>query len=352
MPYRVLAASVERLRNVRLHLALIGFLFLAAPVVQAAPAATRVETTASQQAVVSNEQLAQSLPGGFVSRTQEVNGVRLHYVIGGQGKPLYLLPGWPQTWWQFNKIMPELAKTHQVIAVDLRGMGGSDKPLAGYDKKTMAADIHALAAALGHDRVDIAGHDIGAMVAYAFAANYPSQVNKIALIDVAHPDESLYDLTLLPPAGQPAVGSGNAEYPVFLWWFALNQIPDLPEAMLIGRMRLLIDWLFDTQLKDPSAISAKDREIYAAAYSSADAIRAGNAWYQTFRQDIEDQKHYGPIDPPLLMLAGERNYPFLKTIMPLRGKNVQVVKVSGASHYVPEDQPAATVSALKAFFRP
>lgn len=308
-------------------------------------------TTESKTFPPSNEQLAQSLQGGFVSSSKNVNGVNIHYVIGGKGKPLLLLPGWPQTWWEFHKLMPELAKTHQVIAVDIRGMGESGKPSDGYDKKTMAADIHALVNSLGFDKVDIAGHDIGAMVAYSFAANYPDQTRKIALIDVAHPDESLYSLTLLPPAGQPAVGSGKATHPVYLWWFALNQIPDLPEEIFAGRMRILIDWLFDTQLRDRSTISSKDREIYAAAYSSPDAIRAGNAWYQAFRRDIEDQKAYGAITTPILVLAGERNYPYLKEVMPAKGRSVSVLRIDGSSHYVPEDEPEATTKALKEFFK-
>lgn len=345
MRLHVSGATSRRFRSASLALAVLGSLVTTPMHTVAAPAS-------DQAAVPSNETLARSLPGGFVSTSRTVNGVQLHYVIGGQGKPLFLLPGWPQTWWEFNKIMPQLAKTHRVVAVDIRGMGGSDKPRDGYDKKTMAADIRALAGALGYDRIDIAGHDIGAMVAYAFAANHPDQTGKIALLDVAHPDESLYGLTLLPPAGQPAVGSGDAAYPVYLWWFALNQIPDLPEAMLAGRMRLVIDWLFDTQLRDRNAISAHDREIYAAAYSGADAIRAGNAWYQAFRRDIDDQKTYGPIAAPMLVLAGERNYPFLKSAMPSKGRDVRVARVEGSSHYVPEDQPAATAAALEAFFRP
>jgi pimeloyl-ACP methyl ester carboxylesterase len=231
-------------------------------------------TVSAQTIVPRDDELAKSLPGNFVSATKEVNGVRLHYVVGGQGRPLFLLPGWPQTWWQFRKIMPELAKNRRVIAVDIRGMGGSSKPRDGYYKKTMAADISALATALGFEQIDIAGHDIGAMVAYAFAANHPRQTGKIALIDVAHPDESLNDLTLLPPAGQPAVGSGEATHPVYLWWFALNQIPDLPEALLAGRIRLLIDWLFDTQLKDRNAISQSARDLLPSAMT---AWRAGGS---------------------------------------------------------------------------
>ena len=113
-----------------------------------------------------------SLPG-FRDAFARVNGTTLHYVVGGRGEPLILLPGWPQTWWEYRKVMPALAGRYRVIAVDLRGMGDSDKPASGFDKKTMARDIAALARQLGYDSVNIAGHDIGSMVAYSFAVNHP-----------------------------------------------------------------------------------------------------------------------------------------------------------------------------------
>ena len=182
----------------------------------------------------SDAALAASLPGDFRNGYTEVNGTRIHYVDGGKGTPVLLLPGWPQTWWQFHKIMPELAKRHRVIVVDLRGMGGSTKPGLGYDKKNMAKDIHGLTQALGYKQVNIAGHDIGAMVAYSFAANYPDATLKICLIDVTHPEESLYTLSLLPPPGHAVRGTGESTLPVYLWWFAFNQLPDLPQQLLAG----------------------------------------------------------------------------------------------------------------------
>lgn len=107
---------------------------------------------------------------GFQDETVEVNGVRLHYVVGGEGDPIVLCPGWPRTVWQFHKVMPKLAENFRVIAVDLRGMGDSDKPEGGYDKKTMARDVLELTRHLGYESVNIAGEDIGSMVAFSFAA--------------------------------------------------------------------------------------------------------------------------------------------------------------------------------------
>jgi pimeloyl-ACP methyl ester carboxylesterase len=201
---------------------------------------------------LSDAALVRSLPGDFRDGFAAVNGTTLHYVIGGEGTPLVLLPGWPETWWEFRKIMPELARHFRVIAVDLRGMNSSGKPAAGYDKKTMAEDIHQLVRQLGYDRVDVAGHDIGSMVAFSFAANHPEAVRRLSMLDVAHPDPSLYQLTMLPRPG----GS-----PVFLWWFAFNQVRVLPEQLLTGRFRHLTDYLCETLLINQAAIDDHTRGL-------------------------------------------------------------------------------------------
>ena len=188
----------------------VSALFIAAGIATASPVFAGTEHGSQNMADTSDAALAASLPGDFRNGYAEVNGTHIHYVEGGKGTPVLLLPGWPQTWWEFHKIMPELAKRHRVIAVDLRGMGGSAKPGLGYDKKNMAKDIHELTQALGYKQVNIAGHDIGAMVAYSFAANYPDATLKISLIDVAHPEESLYTLSLLPPPGHAVRGTGES----------------------------------------------------------------------------------------------------------------------------------------------
>ncbi|GAB3891858.1 hypothetical protein GCM10029964_065720 [Kibdelosporangium lantanae] len=156
--------------------------------------------------VVDDAVLAGELPGDFRSAYADVNGTRLHYVAGGRGEPLVLLPGWPVTWWEFRRIMPVLARRYRVIAVDLRGMNLSAKPTTGYDKRTMARDVLELARHLGHGKINIAGHDIGAMVAYSYAVNHPEATAKVALLEVSHPDPSLYEIRLLPGwRAQPVV---------------------------------------------------------------------------------------------------------------------------------------------------
>jgi pimeloyl-ACP methyl ester carboxylesterase len=276
---------------------------------------------------------------GFESDFAEVNGTRLHYVTGGQGDPLVLLPGWPRTWYQFHKIMPPLAHHYRVIAVDLRGMGDSDKPAAGYDKKTMARDVYELIRALGYSEVNIAGEDIGSMVAYSFAANHPEATRKIALWEVGHPTEAFNELRMLPQAGRPTAP----------WWFAFNQIRQLPEQLLEGRFRFLVDWLIDYQATDPGAFSEETRALYAAAYDTPDAIRAGNGWYQTFGQDIADAKDYPVLTMPLLGLGGIY-YPFVPALLEGKAANARYVEFAGAGHYLAEERPDDLVRELTSFF--
>ncbi|MFD9070169.1 alpha/beta fold hydrolase [Streptomyces lasiicapitis] len=294
---------------------------------------------------LTDPELARSLEGDFTSAHADVNGTTLHYVSGGSGEPLVLLGGWPQTWWQFHKIMPELARHYRVIAVDLRGMGGSAKPAGGYDKKTMARDVHELIRHLGHDSVHLAGHDIGAMVAYAYAANHPEATRKLAVLDVAHPDEWMRKLPLLPENGADwREGPG-----IYLWWFAFNQVKGLPERLLEGRADLLNDWLFTYQLKDPASIGEHARAVYTRAYSTAAAIRAGNGWYQAFTQDIADFATYERVRAPILGLGGETNYAYLQDRLAAHGTDVRVLAVPDSGHYLPEEQPDFVIEKLTEF---
>jgi pimeloyl-ACP methyl ester carboxylesterase len=274
---------------------------------------------------------------GFEDGHAEVNGTRLHYVAGGQGDPLVLLPGWPRTWWQFHKIMPELSERYRVIAVDLRGMGGSEKPATGYDKKTMARDLYELVRSLGYDEANIAGEDVGSMVAYSFAANHPEATRKVALWEVGHPTDAFNALPLLPQ-GQSSP-----------WWFAFNQINDLPQQLLAGRFRLLVDWLIDHQATDPTAFSEDTRALYAAAYDEPGAVRAANGWYQAFAQDIADAQSYPRLSMPLLGLGGIY-YPFVPALLDGRTTDARFVEFAGAGHYLAEERPEDLIRELTAFF--
>lgn len=280
------------------------------------------------------------LPGDFRHGYANVNGVRLHYVAGGKGKPLVLLPGWPRTWWEFHKVLGDLARTHRVIVIDLRGMGDSAKPEGGYDKKTMAADIAALARRLGHERIDVVGSDIGAMVAFSLAVNHPDLVRKVALLDVAHPQVGFYDRPLLPKPGDT----------FHLWWFAFNQVRGLPEQLITGRSRVLVDYLCDLMLVNQDSVTDRDRDIYARAYNTPDAIRAGNGWYQAFGQDIVDDQTYAPVSAPLLALAAAGNYQYLRDLLPTKATNAEVRLIENSGHYLVEEQPKVVLDHLVPFF--
>jgi len=308
-------------------------LAFAAPASQALAAGK--PAAAMKAADISDAALVKSLPG-FKNATAEVNGVHLHYVVGGQGEPLVLLPGWPETWWSFHKMMPELAKHYTVIVVDIRGMGASDKPAYGYDKKTLAGDIYQLVKTLGYERVNIAGHDIGSAVAYSFGANYPQATNKVVMLELPHPDESLLTFPLLP-AHNTFTDKLDFAHP-YLWWFAFNQVQGLPEQLLAGHARVQQDWLFKYFLKDEGALDARDRAVYEKAYNTADAIRASNGWYQTLTQDIIDNKGYAKLEMPILAM-GAPAYRWMSKVIPPKGTHVKVVNVEQSGHFIHEERP-------------
>lgn len=294
---------------------------------------------------ISDKALLQTLPG-FQSAHAVVNGIALHYVTGGKGAPLVLLPGWPETWWGYHKIMPELAKHYTVIAVDLRGMGASGRPDGGYDKKTMAADILGLVHQLGYSSAHIAGHDIGSQVAYSYAANFPQATRKLVLMDVGPSTESLLKLPMLPQHGtfHDKIDPDHA----YLWWFAFHQVKGLPEKLLAGRVRLEQEWFYTYMAVHEEAIDARDRAVYEAAYNSADAIRASNGWYQSFTQDIIDDRDYQPLAMPVLAL-GAPGFNRLKAVMEKKAPRLTAVRIEDSGHFIQEEQPAQVVDAMLRF---
>jgi pimeloyl-ACP methyl ester carboxylesterase len=287
-----------------------------------------------------DSRLAESLQGAFQSHYAKVNGFQIHYVTGGSGEPLVLLPGWPQTWWQARKILPLLAVHYRVIAVDLRGMGTSEAPDHGYDKKTMADDIYRLVQHLGLSTVNVAGHDIGSMVAFSLAANHSETVRKLAMLEEPHPNQALYDLRLLPDRGQHALHR---------WWFAFNQASDLPEQLLAGRARHLIDYMCRRNLRNPAAIDEQARDVYARAYSRPSAIRAASAWYRALPQDIDDDATYSPLQMPVAALYFSGHTDLLDSLRD-RATSVVSTEIHDSGHYLAEEQPEAVAEALIQFF--
>ncbi len=174
----------------------------------------------------------------FSHRTASVNGIHLHYVIGGQGDPVVLLHGWPETWYAWHKVMPALAKNYTVIAPDLRGLGDSSKPPTGYDGKTVAEDIHQLVTQLGFNSIFLVGHDIGSQIAYSYAAAHPTEVKGLAVMDFTFPG-------FVPPGITPR------------WWFFFHQTPDVPEALVQGKEMKYLSWHLRGLAYNPTAITQK-----------------------------------------------------------------------------------------------
>lgn len=294
----------------------------------------------------SDDELIKNLPG-FENKYTTVNGIKLHYVEGGAGKPLICLPGWPQTWYSFQPVAMQLAKRYRVIIVDLRGMGTSEKPGSGYDKKTMATDIHQLVLQLGLEKVSLMGHDIGGMVAMSFAFNFPEFTEKLIVLDGSHPSEGMYQMPLIPSPGT-FNEKMDGEMP-YAWWMGFNQVKNLPEQLLEGRFHLLQEWLFNYVMIDESKMTELERAVYAAAYNDRDSIRASNAWYQTFHQDIEDSKHYQQLTMPVLGIGSYISYNYMNYGLPFVVTDLQVVGIMDSGHYLFEEKPQEVLDVVLPF---
>jgi len=203
--------------------------------------------------------------------TAQVNGTRLHYVTAGEGPPVMLLHGWPQTWYEWRHVIGLLAGEYQVVAPDLRGFGYSAKPAAGYDAATMAADLEALNDHLGLRDVTVLGHDWGAVFGYVYAAKTPGQVRALGIVEMALPGVGVMEQAMAP---QP---QGN-----FLWHMGFQSVPDLPELLIAGKEKPYLRWFFEHFAYDPGAITAADLDVYTDAITQVGALRAGLAVYQDF----------------------------------------------------------------------
>jgi pimeloyl-ACP methyl ester carboxylesterase len=271
-----------------------------------------------------------------VSRSIERNGVKLHYLTEGKGPPVVLLHGYAETSHMWRPLIPLLAEKHTVIAPDLRGAGGSDKPESGYDKKTLAADIHALVRSLGHRDVKIVGHDIGLMVAYAYAAQYPTEVESIALMD----------------AFLPGVGNWKDVWLMRdLWHF--HFYGETPLKLVAGRERIYLEHFWNDFAADRTkSVPEADREFYAAAYAQPGGMRAGFEYFKAFPQDAIDFERLSKtkLTMPMLVLTGEKaSGPFLIDQARIVATNVQGVVIPGAGHWLMEEAPQDVIPRLVAF---
>src|SRR6266571_4154953 len=273
---------------------------------------------------------------GFSDHLAEVNGVRLHYFIGGKGSPVVLLHGYAETSHMWLPIMPLLAKNHTVIVPDLRGAGDSSKPESGYDKKNMAVDIHSLVVSLGFKRAEVVGHDIGLMVAYAYAAQFPQETDRLVLMD----------------ALLPGIGDWTHVWLMRdLWHFHFHG--EVPLALVKGRERTYFEHFWNDFAADPKrSVSEADRRIYAKAYAQPGGMRAGFEYFKNFERDAKDFAELGatPLSMPVLVLGGEKSGgEFLIAQTKLVASNVQGKIISGSGHWLMDEAPQATVPALTTF---
>jgi pimeloyl-ACP methyl ester carboxylesterase len=261
----------------------------------------------------------------------------LHYLIAGSGPPVILLHGFAQTSHMWRPLIAELAKDHTVIAPDLRGFGGSSKPETGYTKKAMAEDIHALAQFLGLKRVGVAGHDIGLMLAYAYAAQHPAEVDRISLMDA-----------FLPGVGEWT----NVWLLRDLWHF--HFYGKTPLALVDGRERIYLEHFWNDFAADPDhSVSEEDRRIYAAAYAQPGAMKAGFEVFRAFEQDAKDFADLArtKLRMPMLVLTGEKaSGEFLIAQGRMVADKVAGVVIKGSGHWLIDEARDQVVPKLVSFF--
>jgi microsomal epoxide hydrolase len=284
---------------------------------------------------------------GFEHRFETVDGVRLHYVAGGKvdGDVVVLLAGFPESWYAWRKVMPLLATTYKIIALDLPGQGDSDRPASGYDTQTLAMTVHGLLQQLGFSRYFLAAHDVGAWVAYPYAALFGAEVQRLALMDAGIPGITLPDA--LPTAPERAWCT---------WHFAFHAIPDLPEMLIAGREREYLDWFLRRKTANPEAFSDADMEEYLRIFKKDGGLRAGLSYYRAAAlsaQQNQELSAKGKLKMPVLALGSDQGS-ILDMASPLKAfaEDVHGATIANCGHFLPEEQPTAIAEELTTFFGP
>ncbi len=301
------------------------------------PAARAVETTPASRP-------DPGLPG-FEHRFATVNGVRLHYVTGGKadGEVIVLLAGFPESWFAWRRIMPLLAPGYRIIAPDLPGQGDSDRPQDGYDTQALAEAVHGLLQQLGVTRYCMAAHDVGAWVAYPYAALFGGEVRRLVLMDAGIPGITLPDA--LPTAPDKAWRT---------WHFAFHALPDLPEMLIGGREREYLDWFLRRKTANPEAFSDADIGEYLRVFTRDGGLRAGLAYYRAAALSAQQNRELaarGKLAMPVLALGADQGS-IADMATPLRAYagDVRGGVVANCGHFIPEEQPEAAAGELSAFF--
>jgi pimeloyl-ACP methyl ester carboxylesterase len=267
-----------------------------------------------------------------------INGLRLHYVTAGQGDPVLLIHGFPQTWYEWHNVIPALAKRFTVIAPDYRGAGDSGRPQGGFDKHTMMEDLRGLIHSLGFKRIRLVGHDVGLMIAYRYAAVHPDEVEKLAMMDAPVPGTDAWTQVRTNPRA---------------WHVNFHNARDVPEMLVAGREREYLSYFYSVRLVNPTAMPQSEMDVYIRSYASPGGMRCGFEVYRAMLQDAEDNLPYlkKKLDMPVLMLAGAESVsaPVLEKMVPLIAANSKFQMIADAGHWLCEENPQAVEKALTEF---
>jgi pimeloyl-ACP methyl ester carboxylesterase len=277
-----------------------------------------------------------SLPASFQARTiHSPADAEIFVRFGGSGPVVLLLHGYAENSDSWAPLAADLMKDHTVVVPDLRGIGHSSIPTGGYDKKTQATDIRAVVTALGFDRTFVVAHDIGNMVAYAYAATYPDKVERLVVMDAPIPGIEPWNEILLNPG---------------VWHFNFHG-PDA-ERLVEGRERIYFDRIWNDFTADKSKPDEATRNFFAATYARPGGMRAGFAQFTAFSQDVKDNKVFEQtkLTMPVLAVGGEKSFgPLQAVIMRHVATNVREAVVVGSGHWLMEERPVETVALIRAF---
>jgi len=289
-------------------------------------------------AIVSLPALAkvQPFPAGFRTQDVETIGATIHTRVGGQGPAVVLLHGFADTGDMWAPFAAELARDHTVVVPDLRGMGLSSHPEIGYEKRAQAQDIARVLDALSIDNADLVTHDIGNMVGYAFAAQYPARVTRWVAMDAPLPGIGPWDEILRNP---------------LLWHFNFRG-PDA-ERLVAGRERIYLDRFYNELSADPKGIDEETRQHYAELYALPGAMHSAFNQFAAFAQDASDNKEFlakGKLAMPVLAIGAEKSFgTAMADDLRFVASNVSGAVIPNSGHWLMEEQPAATIAAVRAF---
>ena len=280
-------------------------------------------------------------PEGFEHGYETANGVRQHYVRGGEGEPVVLLHGWPTTWYLWHEVMPKLAEAgYEVVAVDTRGRGATAMTEGGYDVRTVAADIRALVDALDLEAPHVVGHDLGGQVAFSYAHENPDAIQTLTIVEAPIPDAAFGALE------NPALDQN-------FWHFGFHDAEHLPEMLLEGRMPEYVGYFLDTFSYNGDAVSDEEAAVYASSHMRPGRLTAGLEYYRAVEQnvaDVAEQAADGPLEMPVLAVSGEIGIGFL-LLNQIDGYASDVTKVTleQCGHWIPSECPDALLDEVLPF---